>query len=77
MRMEGTITKVRLNNGYAFVRSLEDNLPRFIFARDVEPVSAFDTLHEGQHVTFEPVGMLDTNPDAKHNGLRAVKVRIS
>jgi len=76
MRRTGTITSVRLNSGYAFVRSPVDNQSRFIYAKDIEPVSDFDTLHEGQEVTFEPTGKLNTDPGAKNNGLRAVQVRL-
>lgn len=75
-RMTGTITAVRLNNGYAFVRSDVDRQSRFIYAKDVIPPGAFDTMHEGQLVTFEPAGELNTAPDAKNNGLRAVKVQV-
>ena len=74
--MIGTITSVRLNKGFAFVRGVEDGLSRFIYAKDVEPVSAFDTLHEGQKVTFLPSGELNMCPGAKNNGLRAVKVHV-
>ena len=75
-RMTGTITSVRLNKGFAFVRGVEDGHSRFIYAKDVEPISAFDTLHEGAKVTFEPSGHLNMQPDAKNNGLRAIKVRV-
>ena len=75
-RMIGTITIVRLNKGFAFARGLKDGQSRFIYARDVEPVSAFDTLHEGAKVTFVPSGVLNTDPEAKNNGLRAVRVRV-
>jgi len=75
-RMIGTITQVRLNKGFAFVRGEMDGQSRFIFARDVMPMSAFDTLYEGKKVTFEPVGKLDTRPDARNNGLRAIKVEV-
>lgn len=73
--MIGVITRVRLNQGYAFVRGVEDGLPRFFNAKDVIPVSAFDRMHEGQQVTFDPCGELDSRPDAKNNGLRAANVR--
>lgn len=76
MRMFGTITVVRLNKGYAFVRGHDDGLPRFIYAKEVEPISAFDTLHEGQRVSFVSVGVLNTDPSAKNNGLRAEQVRV-
>jgi cold shock CspA family protein len=75
-RMTGTITKVRLNKGYAFVRGADDGLPRFVYARDVVPVSAFDMLYEGRKVTFEPWGTIDMRPEAPNNGLRALKVEI-
>lgn len=73
----GVITQVMLNKGFAFLRDVEDRQSRFIYARDVVPVAAFDTLHEGQQVTYEPVGKLDTSPGAKNNGLRAIKVCCS
>ncbi len=75
-RMIGVVTKVRLNKGYAFLRGT-DRMSRFIYSRDMEPVSDFDTLHEGQQVTFVPQGKLNENPKAKNNGLRAVKVQIA
>ncbi len=75
-RMIGVVIAVRLNQGFAFVRGTEDRLPRFICAKDLEPVAAFDTLHEGQKVTFEPAGVLNTAPNARHNGLRGLKVRV-
>lgn len=75
-RMSGTITQVRLNKGFAFVRGVEDGLSRFIYARDVNPISAFDRMHEGTHVTFQPSGNLDMTPGAKNNGLRAVNVEV-
>ncbi len=74
-RMTGTITQARLNKGFAFARG-EDGLSRFVYARDVEPLCDFDLLHEGKGVTFEPAGKLDTRPNAKNNGLRAVKVQV-
>jgi len=74
-RMVGTITSVRLNKGFAFVRGVDDGFSRFVYAKDVEPVSAFDTMHEGQKVTFEPSGVLNLEPGAKNNGLRALKVQ--
>lgn len=75
MRMTGTVTKVLLNKGFAFVRDMQ-GMSRFVSVRDVVPVSAFDTMHEGQKVTFEPAGDLNTAADAKNNGLRAVKVQV-
>jgi len=65
-----------LNNGYAFLRG-PDRLSLFIYAGDLDPPADFDILHEGQKVTFEPQGKLNKNPEAKNNGLRAVKVRIA
>jgi cold shock CspA family protein len=75
-RMTGTITQVRLNRGFAFVRGVEDGQSRFIYSRDVVPVSSFDTLYEGRKVTFEPSGNLDMTPGSKNNGLRAVNVKV-
>lgn len=75
-RMTGTITAVRLNKGFAFVRSPEDGQSRFIYAKDVDPISDFDTLYEGRKVTFEPAGTLNQTSDAKNNGLRAIKVQV-
>lgn len=75
-RMTGTITQVRLNKGFAFVRSETDGLSRFVYAKDVEPMCDFDTLREGLGVTFVPTGTLDTRPNAKNNGLRGIKVQV-
>lgn len=74
-RMTGVITQVRLSKGFAFLRGTSDRMSRFVYAKDVEPISDFDTMHEGQQVSFEPAGVLNTTPDAKNNGLRAIKVR--
>lgn len=71
-RMTGTVTQVLLSKGYAFVRGVDDGLSRFVYCKDVEPRSAFDTLHEGQHVTFVP-GAAPLNN--RNNGLRAWDVR--
>lgn len=73
-RMVGVVTRVMLNNGYGFIRGLDDKLPRFFNIRDVQPSSDFDTMHEGQRVTFTPTGVLNTDPSAKNNGLKAIEV---
>lgn len=75
-RIKGTVTRVLLNKGFGFVRGTEDRLSRFMRACDVVPTSAFDTMHEGQSVTFISEGQLNNDPDAKNNGLRAVDVQI-
>ena len=77
MRMTGVVIKVRLNKGYAFIRGVDDGLSRFVHAREVNPPCAFDTLHEGQAVTFTPVGELNSDPDAANNGLRAEDVQCT
>lgn len=74
-RMTGVVTQVRLSKGFAFVRG-PDRLSRFVYAKDVDPVCDFDLLHEGQQVSFEPGGVLNTKTDAKNNGLRALKVQV-
>jgi len=65
--MKGTITRLRLNQGYCFIRD-EEGISRFAHARAfVDPVS-FDLAREGQAVEFTPV------IDPK--GLRAQHVRL-
>ena len=75
-RMTGVVVSVYLSKGFAFVRGLDDGLSRFVYAKEVQPISAFDTMHEGQKVSFVPSGELDSSPDAKNNGLRGLQVRI-
>jgi cold shock CspA family protein len=71
-RMTGTVTKVLLNKGFAFVRGEQDGISRFAHAHDFEPAIAFDTLREGKGVTFEP----SRGPETSGNGLRAIKIRV-
>lgn len=71
--MKGTITRILPNKGYGFVRG-EDGISRFMHASSVEPRQAFDTMHEGQPVEFEPS---EGGPLDKGNGLRAEKVRVT
>ena len=75
MRMNGVIARVLLTKGFAFVRG-EDRLQRFLHSKDVTPVADFDTLYEGQAVTFIPVVKLDKSADAKNNGLKARDVQV-
>ena len=70
--MKGVLTRLFLNKGFGFVRG-EDGISRFMHASSVEPRTAFDTMHEGQAVEFEPN---DNGPLDKGNGLRAEKVRV-
>jgi cold shock CspA family protein len=66
-RMTGTVVRVLPNKGYAFVRG-EDRISRFAHAITFDPISSFDTLHQGQAVEFEPA------EDPK--GARAVNVKV-
>ena len=73
--MTGSVTRVFLDKGYAFLRD-SDGLTRFFNANDMARVADWDTLCEGQHTDFEPRGILDTSRDARNNGLSAVNVAI-
>jgi cold shock CspA family protein len=76
-RMTGTVTKVLLNKGFAFVRGEQDGISRFVHAKDFIPEIAFDTLREGRGVTFEPALGPETNTGERPgNGQRAIKVRV-
>ena len=57
-RMFGVVQRIMLNRGFAFVRG-DDRRQRFFHARNVKPVSAFDTMFVGQRVSFVPEGELD------------------
>jgi len=52
--MTGTVVRVLLNKGYAFVRG-DDGVSRFAHAKDFVPQVSFDTLREGQGVSFTPI----------------------
>lgn len=69
-RMSGVVTRVFLTKGYGFLRG-RDGVSRFIHASEVKPMSAFDHMHEGQAVEFEPS---DDGPSDKGEGKRAVRV---
>lgn len=69
--MNGTITRILPNKGYAFVRG-EDGIARFAHAREFIPRIAFDKAYEGQRVTFTPS---DDGPKDKGDGLRATEIR--
>ena len=71
-RMTGTVIRVLLNKGFAFVRGESDGISRFAHSHDFEPEIAFDTLREGRAVTFEPA----LGPETSGNGQRAVKIRV-
>jgi cold shock CspA family protein len=71
-RMTGTVIKVMLNKGFAFIRGEEDSISRFAHAKDFIPEVAFDTLREGRGVTFEPA----LGPETSGNGQRAIKIRV-
>ena len=76
-RVEGVVTQVIRDRGFAFVRG-PDKRPRFFHARDMRPQTDFDVLEPGETVSFAPVGELDPNPRATNNGLKAAEVtRIS
>lgn len=68
--MNGTVVRVLPNKGYAFVRG-EDGVSRFAHARDFIPQIAFDTLREGQGVSFIPI----EDPQFGGNSQRAVEVQ--
>lgn len=66
-RIEGVVVRVKFTGGYAFVRALDSGADYFMHARDISPRTAFNTLFEGERVTFCPT----ETPDGK---LRAKEV---
>lgn len=71
--MMGTITRLIPNRGFGFIRGSEDGLPRFMHCKSVIPPSDFDTMREGQAVSFVSV---DTGHQERGGGLRAEEVRL-
>jgi len=69
--MHGVILTIYPSKGYGFVRGEDDNMTRFVHARDCVPRGAFDRMYIGQRVEFEPTVDL-TRPST--NNLRAVNV---
>lgn len=69
--MTGTVTRVFLPRGFAFIRG-EDGLDYFFQAKELA-IGQWDGLviHEGTYVSFEP-----TNDGPKGNGLRATQVQV-
>ena len=65
--MTGVIVNILLNQGFGFVRGV-DNVQRFFHRLNFIPPEAFDHLRAGQGVTFDSV----QHP----KGLRAVNVRV-
>lgn len=53
--MTGVVFSVILSKGFAFVRGEVDLIAYFAHAKEFQPKTAFDTLHEGQRVEFTPV----------------------
>ena len=74
-RIEGVITQVVRDRGFAFVRG-SDKQSRFFHARNVDPLSDFDILEPGGTVSFTPIGDLNDTPRAVNNGLKAINVRL-
>jgi cold shock CspA family protein len=72
-RMKGTVVRVFLNRGFAFVRG-DDGVSRFLHARDVKNPLDFDHLYEGAGVEFTPRDFIDTNVGG--NKLRAIDVEV-
>ena len=69
--MLGTIIRLVLNKGYAFVRG-EDGISRFSHCRSFVDPLAFDRAREGQAVEFDPV--IDTSAHARSGGARAINI---
>ena len=70
MRETGVVIRIIHNRGFGFIRGENDNVSRFFNAKWVKPEIDFDTMHEGQRVTFVP----DNNGRAG-NGAQALEVR--
>lgn len=65
--MKGTITAIKRTKGFGFIRG-EDGVDRFFHANGC--AYPFDSLQEGQKVTFEPY----EQSGGKDNGKRARSV---
>lgn len=70
-RLKGTVTRLYLNKGFAFVRG-EDRLSRFAHVSEFKNEREFDTLREGQSVEF--TSFEDTKV-TKGNGLKALDIK--
>ena len=68
--MTGPIITLFPNKGYGFIRGT-DGLTYFMHAKEVVPRLAFDTMHEGLLVEFEPA---EVGPADEGNRLRALRV---
>jgi len=67
--MIGTVVRVFLNKGYAFLRG-EDSMSYFAHAKDFKDLNLFDCLYEGQKLEFEP-GLAPEQHRSKGNERRA------
>jgi cold shock CspA family protein len=54
VRVQGVVIRLYPNKGFGFVRG-QDHLSRFFHYSDAVPTSSFDTMREGQAVSFEPI----------------------
>jgi len=70
--VRGTVTRVLISKGYAFVRGDADGLSRFAHVKDFLVPQAFEHLREGQQVRFTPV----VDPKGRGNGLRAIEIDV-
>lgn len=66
--MQGTIGRLVRDRGFGFIKG-EDGAELFFHATALTGSTAFDSLTEGQAVTY------DTEPDTRGRGERAVNVQ--
>ena len=69
-RLRGTVTRLYLNKGFAFVRG-SDRLSRFAHVSEFRNQREFDTLREGQSIEFTP---FEDKKATKGNGLKAMDI---
>jgi cold shock CspA family protein len=67
--MVGTVIRVFLDKGYAFVRG-SDGLSRFLHASDLQEGENWDLVKVETHIEFDP------DKSDKGNGLKAVNVKL-
>jgi cold shock CspA family protein len=68
--MTGTVIRILLGKGFAFVRD-ENGDERFASANDFVPIHDFNDVKHADRVEFVP-----DNNSGKGNGLRATQIRI-
>ena len=69
--MVGTVTRVFLTRGFAFVRG-SDNVDYFAHVDEMQKKENWEQMRAGRHVTFEP-----GTGGKSGNGLRALHIELT